>query len=403
MRKPHVMLFDLYAGGHRLQYLQSLATYWAAHELPGRLSLVVTCAFLEAHPSLAAFADVHRTSGIEVIPITEPVHLDDAGPLRLVRYSREQGRHLRRYVERLRPDHAVLMYFDHAQLALAFGLRFDVPVRLSGIYFRPSFHYRRFRGHRPSPKERLLNVRKRLVLRAALRNPHLAHLFCLDPFVVPDVRRLGRDGQAVVLPDGVRLRSDVGTDVDWPVDPRRKVALLFGSLDRRKGIFQVFEAVQRLPERDQRRLALVLAGPIEDPDRDRVLRELHALKTRTPLQVMLDERFIPDEEIQVMIRRADLVLLTYQRHIGSSNVLVRAAMAERPVLATDYGLVGALVRARRLGQTVDAGSPEAIAAALSAYLADPSAVPFSPENACRYAEANTAEAFARTILARVTT
>ena len=159
--------------------------------------------------------------------------------------------------------------------------------------------------------------------------------------------------------------------------------------------------MRKLPEADQRRLALVLAGRIADADRERVLGELRDLEGRAPLQVVLDERFVPYEEIQPMVRRADLVLLTYQHHVGSSNVLVRAAMARRPVLAADYGLVGALVRARRLGQTVDAGSPEAIALALAAFLADPSAFPFSPEEARRYAEANTADAFARTILDRV--
>ena len=135
-----------------------------------------------------------------MVPIAEPIHLPTSGPLRLVRYGIEQGRHLRRYVERLRPDHAVLMYFDHAQLALGFGLRFDFPVRLSGIYFRPSLHYGRFDGHAASPKERAASLRKRLVLWAALRNPHLDGLFSLDPFALPDVRRLGRAGQAVALP-----------------------------------------------------------------------------------------------------------------------------------------------------------------------------------------------------------
>ena len=399
MRAPHVMLFDLYAGGHRLQYLLNLATHWAERGLPGRLSIVVPTAFLDAHPPLRTFADVHRTSGIEVVPITEPVRLKAPGPLQLVRYGVEQGRHLRRYVERLRPDHAVLMYFDHAQLALAFGLRFDFPVRFSGIYFRPQFHYGRFEGHATSPRERATNLRKRLVLRAALRNPHLHTLFCLDPYAVADVRRMG--GRAVALPDGVAPEAG-RADVRWAPEDGRRAVLLFGTLHRRKGLFEVLDAMRRLSKDDQRRLALVLAGPITDLERDRALRELGDLATSTPLQVVLDERFIPDEEIQAMVRRADLVLLTYQRHVGSSNVLVRAAMAGRPVLATDYGLVGALVREHRLGQALDAGSPEVIAPALSAFLANPYAVPFSPEAACRYAEANTAEAFARTILEHAT-
>ena len=396
MSAPHLMLFDLYAGGHHVQYLQNVATYWARHELPGRLSIVVPRPFLDAYPSLATFAAAHRTSGINVVSISEDVQPLGSGPLRLVRAGLEHARHVRHYVKCLRPDHAVLMYFDHAQLALAIDLRFSFPVRFSGIYFRPSFHYSRFGEHTASTEERLRNFRKRVLLWAALRNPHFGTLFCLDPYVVPDVRRMG--GQAVVLPDGVVPRVEEAADVRWGIEPGRKTVLLFGSLSRRKGLFEVLDALRRLPESDQRQLGFVLAGPIVDPERERVRREVRALKYHTPLQVVFDERFIPDEEIQAMVRRADLVLLTYQRHVGSSNVLARAAMAGVPVLATDYGLVGKLVRERRLGQTIDATSAADIAAALSTFLEAPAKLPFSLEDAARFAEGHTADAFARTIL-----
>jgi hypothetical protein len=46
-------------------------------------------------------------------------------------------------------------------------------------------------------------------------------------------------------------------------------------------------------------------------------------------------------------------MVPYQRHVGSSGVLIRAAQAGRPVIASDYGLVGAWTRKNQLGAAVN--------------------------------------------------
>lgn len=399
------MLFDLYTGGHHGQYVRQLVEYWGANDLSGRLDVVVPARFFETHEDVRRIAEAHAGAGIRCVPIAEPIALRAEGVRALAHNDRTHGRLLRAYVERLRPSHCVCMYFDHVQLSLALDLTFSFPVHLSGIYFRPSFHYRDFSASTGSGSDWLTHFRKRLLLAAALRNRHVSHLFCLDPYVVPYLKARHRRVEAVALPDGITprpallARSEVRAR--WGVAVDRRVALFFGSIAARKGIHQTLEALRRLSLDDQQRLCLALVGAVSEVEKDRVQEDLHRTRRETAVQVVVDDRFVEEEEIQGFVEGADLVLLPYQRHVGSSGVLVRAAHARVPVLGPAYGLVGEHLRRRTLGLPVDTTSPDALAAGLTRWLAAPDRFPFDAQEARRFAQENTAERFAATLFHHV--
>jgi glycosyltransferase involved in cell wall biosynthesis len=80
-----------------------------------------------------------------------------------------------------------------------------------------------------------------------------------------------------------------------------------------------------------------------------------------------------------------------------SAILVRAAAAQKPVLSSNYGLMGEMVKRYRLGLTVDASVPAEIAKGLTQFLIS------SPKEFCdlssmkAFAEQNSAEKFASTV------
>ena len=395
MGAPHVMLFDLYHGGHRGQYVRQLIEYWGTHQLPGRLSVVARKDFFALHADVSQAAREHETAGTQCIPITEP------DPLRGFMGSvRAHGRLLKRYAQRIRPTHAVAMYFDQLQLSLAAGLRFNYPVALSGIYFRPTFHYRPRR--RRTPGERFVSVRKRYLLHAALRNPHFTTLFCLDPHVIPHVS--AKHAQLVPLPDGVpqhrmasgrtALRTALRTA--WGVKPRRRIALFFGSLAARKGIYQTLAALPQLSPAHQHQLALIIIGQAVPRERAPMQSRIAASRSTTAVQIIHEPRFVREEEIPRLFQSADLILAPYQRHVGSSGVLIRAAQAGVPVLGSDYGLVGTHIVRHQLGLAVDSTQPAAIAAGLTRWLSG-NPIPFDKGTAAAFGMANTADQFCRTI------
>ncbi|MFQ5568041.1 MAG: glycosyltransferase family 4 protein [Rhodothermales bacterium] len=402
---PHIMLFDLFAGGHHGQYMRYLVEYWGTHRLPGRLSIVAPPAFFDLHADVQHAAASFADAGTACIPTDESITLESAGALSLLRNDRTHGRLARKYITRLRPDHCVFMYFDQIQLSLASDLTFPFPVQLSGIYFRPSFHYPQATSTPPGLKERLKNLRKRMLLPAALRNRHFTHLFCLDPYVVPHVASLRSRVEAVALPDGVAplpppaSRSEMRAR--WGVEANRKVALFFGSIEARKGIHQTLEALCLLPPEAHEKLCLVMVGSIPETEKEPVRTGIRHVREKTNAQVVVEHRFVEEEEIQGILEASDLVLLPYQRHVGSSGVLIRAALASVPVLGSDYGLVGEQLRSRSLGLAIDTTVPSAVATGIERWLADPDRFPFDAEAARRFATENTAERFAATLFRHV--
>ena len=399
MSERHILLFDAYASGHHGLYVHMLVQGWISNELRGRLDLVVPPDFEEVFPEVATYAYGHGDRGIRLSPFTRKKESGHGSTLDHIRRDLDHGRIMRRAILDRRPDHCLMMYMDHCQLSLWTNLRFDFSVTLSGIYFRPSFHYTEIGSPPRSPMERMQRRRKRAILSAALRNPHLQTVFSLDPFAVPHINRLATSNKAVALPDGITKwkRKEGVAFQDSRKRRRRCIALFFGGLNHRKGIIHVLESLPGLPRSMQDRLHLVLAGPILPSERKEIVRILQAARTSTAVQITLDDRYIPDEDLQAYIESVDVVLVAYQRHIGSSNVLIRAAAAAKPVLGSDFGLVGAQIRQHKLGLAIDTTSRDMIAKGLHRCIHEPDSLPFDSERALRFAHDNSADAFAKTI------
>jgi glycosyltransferase involved in cell wall biosynthesis len=394
-----IVLFNLYSGGHNPQHLECLAAYWGALTPDAELHVVVSDRHFLAHADTAA--RLAETPNTELHVARLPDGFDEPRSGTFAR-DRLHGRLAAHYIKLLHPDHFVLMFFDHAQLSLAAGLRFRWPLAISGIYFKPSFHYGSLSGPAQTRKDRAKGVLKQLVLRAALRNPHLRTIFSLDPFAVPYIERWSTHTEAVALPEPLEdKRPAVGHSLLDDLEPGRRRLVIFGSLDARKGIGVVLDALQALPRQAQRELTLVLAGPVTGPGRVELLTRLREFDADSNVELILEDSFIPESDVQRLLAGCDLSLLTYQRPVGSSGVLIRAAAAGIPVLSTDYGVVGEQVRRHRLGITVDTTDANAIRDVIESWIEQPETIPFDPEAAAEFARQNTAELFAATIFGRL--
>lgn len=400
---PHIMLFDLYATGHHPQYILNLVEYWAKHSVECRLTVVAPGEMVETNDVLASLFHQYRGRGLQMTSsgasLTAPSSMLD-----MIMVDRTHGRVLRHHMKTLNPDHVALMYFDHVQLSLALGLRRGYNATLSGIYFRPTFHL----NESPAGiKSRLTTYRKKATLLRAVRNSRFRHLFCLDPFVVPVLGRMAPEVQAVHLPDGVRIHTNLTEPSDvraaWAVPQGRVVALLLGVLDSRKGVYRILQALQLLEPEIQRKLAIILAGPVKPSDETSLHDAIAGARKQTEVHVHLDKRYVPDDEVQTFVEASDVVLVLYQRdHVGSSNMLIRAAVAGVPVLGTDHGLIGRLIRKNRLGDTVNSIDPNAIARGLKRLVTAGESASFESEMAMTFGRNNSAahmgEVFFRNVL-----
>ncbi|MEO1076271.1 MAG: hypothetical protein AAFX41_09950 [Bacteroidota bacterium] len=198
--RPRLLLFDPYSAGHHGEYIRYLLRAWPG--AAGQLHVSVSATLLEKHPDLVELAAASAGS-ITLETLADGPEVERLVAVSLVQAGRLQGRLFASVLERHRPHHALAMYVDHLLPSLALRLRVPRDVRVSGILFRPSFHY----ASTPSGwGERLRDLRKRLMLRAALQHPRLDRLFSLDPTAVEPLQRLRGAVHVTALPDPVPAR-----------------------------------------------------------------------------------------------------------------------------------------------------------------------------------------------------
>lgn len=398
-----LMLFDLVTGGHHGSYIRHLVEHWDQHKHSGTLNIVVSPSFLEAYTDIVRIAD-ESIAKIHIVAISE----DESASLqpstnklrRLGRVFRE-WQLLCRYAELLQVSHCLIMYIDTCWLPIALGMK--APCSFSGIYFRPTLHYEKFNHYVPSKNEWVQRGREKFILTRALKHPQLQTLFSLDPFsveyITQFIEQVQSQARVVHLPDPIQAYPRSNTDVEvlrkqLAIDPNRKVFLLFGALTSRKGIDQLLAAVKLLPMELCQQLCLVLLG---EGDETQLKAKVADVCQSQPAQIIEQYQFASDQEVQAYFNLTDVVLALYQKHVGMSGILLWAAAAQKPVLSSNYGLMGELVHQYDLGLAIDASLPEEIMQGLSQCLLNSEETSGNPTQMQAFADSNSVERFTHII------
>lgn len=397
MANQHLLLiFDLEVVGHHPGYLRHLLRYWPDEQI--HLHFVVAPALAARHPTLVQTPSRATVSWTPITLAEWQWYEKSKGSL--VQRAWVEWRLFCRYATQTRADQGLIMYVDRFQLPLALGL--FLPCKTSGIFFRPKFHYATLPTHRPTRREQAQALREQWLWRRALRHRQLKTLFTLDPLAVTPLCGLGGSANVVHLPDPVamhppdraavtQLRQGLG------LAPARKIFLLFGALDQRKGVYPLLNALRQLPPAQQAQITLLVVGALAAAERAALLAALAEFQRHSPVQLVVYDHFIADEAIPHYFALADVVLALYQHHVGSSGVLLWAAAAGKAVLASDYGLLGELVRRHQLGCLVDSTQPAAIAKGLTALLTGEPSRLIDRAKATRFVQENRVECFVETL------
>ena len=150
-----------------------------------------------------------------------------------------------------------------------------------------------------------------------------------------------------------------------PLPPEGSTLLFFGLLRPYKGLDTLVEALALAAERVPR-VRLVVAGDPLEP-----VEPLRALAARLGVTARIEWRlgFVPEPEVAALMRSATVVILPY-REISASGVLATALGHHRPVVVSDVGSMGELVREFGAGVAVPPGDARELAAACATLLAD---------------------------------
>ena len=140
-----------------------------------------------------------------------------------------------------------------------------------------------------------------------------------------------------------------------------------------------------------------LVGKTNATEQSMIQQKIVALRQTCPIQLVECYEFVPENEVPTFFQLADVVLATYQRHVGMSGILLLAAAAGTPVLSSDYGLMGELVRVYQLGLAVDSTMPAEITKGLSRYLLESPETLGDRTQMKLFAEQNSVDRYTRTI------
>jgi glycosyltransferase involved in cell wall biosynthesis len=153
-----------------------------------------------------------------------------------------------------------------------------------------------------------------------------------------------------------------------PLPPAEgRTLLFFGLIRDYKGLDVLLRALPEIPD-----ARLVVAGDPLDP-----------VPRSTNGRVEWQLRFIPAAEIPSLMARAAAVVLPYRR-LDSSGVLATAIGYRRPVVVTDVGSLGEIVREFGAGEVVPVDDASALAEACTRLL-EPKALAAAREGAERAA------------------
>jgi glycosyltransferase involved in cell wall biosynthesis len=358
----HVLIYDPVHYGHHLHWVKLMVR--ALTPYAGRITFATTTRSARS-PEFAEH--LGESSGAFMLDDTAaPVQFSSV-PFEGVSIARRAWLELSKAVKRHRPDHVFVPYGD--QMALA-PLVTTWKERDLGL--PPSCIDAMFLQVGGIGYHRELRIRRRLRAYSGLmglKRLPFGRLIFMDAIVHDWLRQhcpsLSR--RCFALPDPVspvrrhdkstaRSRLGLGTD--------GRLISCVGVLDERKGVDEFVRSFASAPLGGTDRL--LLAGRAS-PAVDAAVRE--ATGRIGENRIISINRILTAAELELAVSAADLVATTYHfpSHLGSASVLIRAAAAGRPVLASKQGWLGHMTRSHSLGWLYPATSgdrPHAIAECL---------------------------------------
>lgn len=161
-----------------------------------------------------------------------------------------------------------------------------------------------------------------------------------------------------VVPHGVGETLRPGPPASLDERMARRQLLFIGAPRPNKGLLLLLEALRLLPG-----FSLTIGGLHGcDLRYGEHIKKLIASAQRDGCRITVRSGFVPDEELDTLLRTHSAVMLPYRTDFHAQSGILSQAIAYRvPVVATDVGAVGETVLRFGLGCVVPPGTPAALA------------------------------------------
>lgn len=284
---------------------------------------------------------------------------------------------------------------DRVDKAVALlGSPFDA-VPYTGMLISQRFHHGRTGVRSPRTRSDALYA---WLFERLLRDRALRALATIDEPLVAYARAHSRRpfGKVRYVPDPAAIRPAVGSGararLGLPEDAL--VLLVYGSIERRKGVAQLLDAARRP---DFPGSVIVLLAGRQDADARELLSSTENARLVGQRRIVVRPEFQDDQAEADLFSAADMIWLGYVDFYGTSGVMLQAGRSGLPVVATDEGVIGWLAARERLGPVVNPRDAAAVARAITMLAREPATRRAFGERGRAFAGSHTLDAFAQAL------
>jgi hypothetical protein len=349
----HILIIEAALTGHHSGYLEHIAEEY----LDGGNFVTATVLQRDAtHPTIERLKEKY-SSLFTVLSISDKKYeaainscLGEVGRELTLRYLFSLA--YREVHQTTQVDYVFLPYLDYSLYAMGLlGSPFG-HTQWGGICMRPSFHYDHYGVIAPKPK--LAGVKRSLFLKL-LRSKTLKSIHTIDELLQRFVserhskwsHRLKYFADPAEL-KGTQTYESARMMLSIPVGV--SVMLVYGSIDARKGLEIIIEAMSSSDV--PKDLHLLVVGRQSEG----ILWLMQSSKVSTLLQdgrLHVINSFVSDAMQQMVFVATDMVWLGYRDHYTMSGVLGLAELLKIPILGTNKGLIGWYIKEKQLGIAIN--------------------------------------------------
>ena len=295
----------------------------------------------------------------------------------------------------------LLMQIDAYQFELGRVWVENTGLKVWGILFAP-FHgpYEDGSSWAKWLKLTLRGCRKMGQMSWLLRNPNVEKLFFLNHRAAVQTHKTYFGNRFDYLPDpindGIVVAETIETlRIKYRIPQNRRVLLIYGHLSPRKNIPNIMASLAYLSAEQKSQICIFVCGEAEE-GYEQVLKTAIETAEKTQSKVAFVKNFhvFDAQSTHEVIKLSDVVLVPYLHFFSSSNILGLAAKYNKPLISTQLGIMGELMRQYELGVGVNPADVENIAEAIGNGLQKK----FSGIDGSNYLRDHAAEAFCQKLL-----
>lgn len=378
--------------GHNLGYVQNILQYLETHVSPHEYIFLF-------NPSAKQIPSIKTTApNCQIVFFTENEFAPYLSGESIKTATVKIWKSIENYALELKIDELLILQMDMFQHTIGLS---KLPLPISGIMLTP---LTRIAPADDSLAEKLKFqlrfLKKRLTTRLLLRNPNLKRIYLLNDVESVDKLNKRFDTQVFTyLPDPVYdypFEATLDCREKYKIAVNRKIFLSFGMIDEKKNVINLINAAEKLSIEKQKDLCILIVGKVRETYAQPLEEAIRQAEKIAPdLQICQNQRFVTDAEMESYVMQCDIVSLAYINFYSSSGVIGLAARHNKPILATEMGVVGQQTRHYGLGLTADARDVDSLRITLEklmTQLAD------YPVNAHGYVTDHSPQAFMKKLL-----